>query len=425
MVGTIARKEIAANLLSYKFFAVMALTTVLLLTSFFVMYEDFKARQADYELIRAKPGEAVAVIPPNPLSIFAKGLDEAMTRSFEVSVIGINVRAGQASGNPIFAFFPAPDFVYVVKVILSLVALLFGFDQVSRERESGVLRLMLSNPVSRGTVLLGKWLGNFASLAVPFVIVSLLGFAVMNLDPGIRFGANGTARFLILLAVALVYIGLFLSLGMFVSALTRRSASTLVVLLLLWTVVVFILPNLGTLVARQIVDVPSVKALSEKRQQIWTREVLLMLVERRQAGQAASAGTRTTGDEARKHFDTINEEQDRLEDDYRLKFDRLVALAKAINRLSPSAGFVYATTELAGTGIGEESRLKGEIIRYKDSVLAEMMRGAKQAPAFSYRYRTVSGVLAEGALLDLAGLAVLAIVLFALGFVAFVRYDVR
>jgi len=54
-----------------------------------------------------------------------------------------------------------------------------------------------------------------------------------------------------------------------------------------------------------------------------------------------------------------------------------------------------------------------------------MMRGAKQAPAFSYRYRTVGGVLAEGALLDLAGLAVLAIVLFALGFVAFVRYDVR
>ncbi len=425
MVGTIARKEIAANLLSYKFFAVMALTTVLLLTSFFVMYEDFKARQADYELIRAKPGEAVAVIPPNPLSIFAKGLDEAMTRSFEVSTIGINVRAGQASGNPIFAFFPAPDFVYVVKVILSLVALLFGFDQISRERESGVLRLMLSNSVSRGTILLGKWLGNFASLAVPFALVSLIGFALMNLDPGIRFGAAGTVRFFILLAVALIYIGLFLSLGMFVSALTRRSASTLVVLLLLWTVVVFILPNLGTLVARQIVDVPSVKALSEKRKQIWTREVLLMLVERRQAGQAASAGTRTAGDEARRHFDTINREQDSLEQDYRLKFDRLVRLSKTINRLSPAAGFVYAETELAGTGIGEEGRLKDEIIRYKDSVQAEMGRGGKSFGAFSYKYRSVGGALAQGALVDFAGLGVWAIVLFSLGFIAFVRYDVR
>ena len=205
---------------------------------------------------------------------------------------------------------------------------------------------------------------------------------------------------------------------MFVSALTRRSASTLVVLLLLWTLVVFILPNLGTLVARQIVDVPSVKALSEKRQQIWTREVLLMLVERREAGQA-SAGTRTTGDSTRKHFDTINKEQDQLEQDYRLKFDRLVRLSKTINRLSPAAGFVYAETELAGTGIGEESRLKDEIMRYKDSVQAEMARGTKAFGAFSYKYRTIGGALAQGALVDLAELAVWTIVLFALGFVAF------
>lgn len=425
MIGTIARKEIAANLLSYKFFAVMALTTLLLLTSFFVMYEDFKARQADYELIRAKPGEAVAVVPPNPLSIFAKGLDEAMTRSFEISVIGIDVRAGQASGNPIFGFFSAPDFVYVIKVILSLVALLFGFDQVSRERENGTLRLMLSNPVSRAGVMTGKWLGNFASLAVPFVLISLLGFAVMHLDPGIAFGADGTARFLILIAAALVYIGLFLSLGIFVSTLTKRSASTLVILLLLWTVVVFILPNLGTLIARQAVEVPSVKALSEKRSQIWTREVLLMIVERREAGQQ-SAGTRTTGDAARRrHFDAINEEQDRLEEDYRSKFDRLVRLSKTINRLSPAAGFVYASTELAGTGIGEEGRLKSDIIRYKDAVRQEMQRGEKAFSSFSHRSRTVGRVFADGALVDLAGLAVWGIFLFALSFIAFVRYDVR
>jgi ABC-type transport system involved in multi-copper enzyme maturation permease subunit len=419
MVGTIARKEIAANLLSYKFFIVILLATVLLLTSFFVLTEDFKARRADYELIRAKPGEPVAVLPPNPLSIFAKGLDEAMTRSFEVSVIGINVRAGQSSGNPIFDFFPVPDYVYVVKVILSLVALLFGFDQVSRERENGTLRLMLSNPVSRATVLAGKWLGNFASLAVPFVLISLLGFAVMHFDPGIGFGTDGTVRFLILVAVALVYIGLFLSLGIFVSALTRRSASTLVVLLLLWTLLVFILPNLGTLIARQVVDVPSVKALSEKRQQIWTSEVLTQITEQR------AAGFRGDADIRRRHLDAINDRLDKLESDYRVKFDRLVGLAKAINRLSPSAGFVYAETEMAGTGIGEESRLKSEIIRYKDAVLQEMTRGTKQPSSFSYRYRTIGGVLAEGALLDFAGLAAWAIVLFALGFVAFIRYDVR
>jgi ABC-type transport system involved in multi-copper enzyme maturation permease subunit len=419
MIGTIVRKEIASNLLSYKFFVVILLTTLLLATSFFVLYKDFKGRQADYELVRPKPGEAIAVLAPNPLSIFAKGLDEAMTRSFEVSPIGLQVRAGQKSGNAVFAFFPAPDFVYIVKVVLSLVALLFGFDQISRERETGVLRLMLSNSVSRAKVLAGKWLGNYLSLAVPFLLVALIGFLLMTLDPQVRFGAAGTGCFLLLLAVALLYIALFLSLGILVSALTRRAAASLVVLLLVWAVAVFVLPNLGTLVARQLVDVPSVKALSEKRQQTWTREILLAIVEGRAQGRQAGDVNRKT------HLEAINTEFDKLEHDYRLKFDRLVRLSKTINRLSPAASFVYAATELAGTGIGEESRLKDEIIRYKNAVFQEFDQGRKDHAAFAYRYRSAGQVLAQGGMFDLGWLAAFTVVLFGLGFAAFARYDVR
>jgi len=419
MIGTIVKKEIASNLLSYKFFIVILLMTLLLATSFFVLYKDFKGRQADYELVRAKPGEAIAVLAPNPLSIFAKGLDEAMTRSFEVSPIGIEVRGGQKSGNAIFAFFPTPDFVYIVKVVLSLVALLFGFDQISRERETGVLRLVLSNSVSRAKVLAGKWLGNYLSLAVPFVLVALIGFLLITLDPQVRFGAAGTGRFLLLLAVALVYIALFLSLGILVSALTRRAAASLVVLLLIWAVAVFVLPNLGTLVARQLVDVPSVKALSEKRQQSWTREILLAIVEGRAAGRGAGEGNRKA------HLEAINTEFDKLENDYRLKFDRLVRLSKTINRLSPAASFVYAATELAGTGIGEESRLKDEIIRYKNTVFQEFAQDRKDHAAFTYRYRSAGQVLAQGGMFDLGWLAAFTVALFGLSFAAFVRYDVR
>jgi len=419
MTWTIVRKEIIANLLSYKFFIVILLTTLLLFTSFFVLYKDYKGRLADYELVRAKPGEPIAVLPPNPLSIFAKGLDEAMTRSFEISRIGIEVFAGQKSENVIFAFFPTPDFVYIVKVVLSLVALLFGFDQISREKESGVLRLMLSNSVSRAKILAGKWLGNFLSLSVPFLLVTILGFVLINLDPLVRFSASSAARFFLLVLAALIYIALFLSLGILVSALTRKAASSLVILLLIWAVTVFVVPNLGTLVARQMVDVPSVKSLSEKQEQVWTREVLQMIIERR------AKDDRGTGDIVKSHFDAINRELNQMEEDYRNKFDRLVRMSKNINRLSPAASFVYATTELAGTGIGEESRLKENILRYKDSVLSSPDRGEKQAPAFAYRYRSVGQVLTQGGLFDLSWLIFFNILFFAASFVAFIRYDVR
>ncbi len=414
MIGTIARKEILSNLLSYKFYVVILLGAVLVGTSLFIMARDYKDRLADYGLIRPKPGEPIAVNPPNPLAIFAKGLDESMARSFEIGTTGITVRAGQKSGNAVFAFFPAPDLLYIVRVVLSLVALLFGFDQISREKEGGTLRLMLANPASRGAVLLGKWLGNFASLAVPFLLVSALGVAVLALDPAIGFSADQSGRLALILGLTLVYIAFFLSLGLLVSALTRRASSSLVILLFAWTLLVFVLPNLGTLAARQMVDVPSVRALSEKRQQIWTREILLRI--------------RGEGDWA-SHIKAISAENDALEAEYRVRFERLVALSKAINRVSPVASYVYAATEIAGTGIGEEAAFKREVIRYKngiiDRTLASPGPGAAGAPAFRYAYRPLASVLAAGALFDLAWLAAGAILLFGLSYLAFIRYDVR
>jgi len=416
MIGTIARKEIVANLLSYKFFVVLLLMVLLVATSLFIMHRDFSGRMADYQLIRPEPGAPIAVLPPNPLSIFAKGLDDAMTRSFEIGVTGVDVRAGQSSGNIVYAFFPAPDFLYVVRVILSLVALLFGFDQISREREQGTLKLLLGGPVSRAQVLAGKWLGNFLSLSVPFLLVTLLGTSVLLFDRDVRFSAGDIGRLALILALALLYLAFFLSLGMLVSALTRRAATSVIVLLFAWALLVFVLPNLGTLVARQFVSVPSVRALSEKRERTWTREVLLGLGER---GNWAE------------HYRTISRENDRMEEDYRLRFERLVRLSRNINRLSPAASLLDAATEIAGTGIGDESRLKAEVVRYKnaiiDPIIADQAAGKREAryAAFTYRRRPLAEVFAAGALFDAAWLAVFNILAFALAYAGFVRYDVR
>ena len=416
MTWTIARKEIVANLLSYKFSVVLLLMVLLVATSLFIMHRDFAGRVADYQLIRPEPGESIAVMPPNPLSIFAKGLENAMTRSFEIGVIGIEVRAGQSSGNIVYAFFPAPDFLYIVRVVLSLVALLFGFDQISREREQGTLKLLLGGPVSRAQVLLGKWLGNFLSLAVPFLLVTFLGTAILLFDPDVRFTAGQIGRLGLILALALLYLAFFLSLGMLVSALTRRSATSVIVLLFVWALLVFVLPNLGTLVARQFVHVPSVRALSEKREQTWTREVLLGI------GRGANWAD---------HMRAISQENDRMEEDYRLKFERLVRLSRNINRLSPAASLLDAATEIAGTGIGEEIRLKGEVVRYKnaiiDDIIADQAAGKREAhyQAFAYRPRPLAEIFAAGALFDAAWLAVFNVLVFALAYAGFVRYDVR
>ncbi len=415
MLGTIAKKEIASNLLSYKFFVVILLASVLIFTSLFVMARDYKARLADYQINKPAVGDATAVLPPTPFRFWPKAWTNRWPAPSASTSPASTSSPGRNPGTSCMPSFPAPDFVYVVKLVMSLVALLFGFDQISREKENGTLKLMLANSVSRASLLAGKWIGNYLSLAVPFTLVTLLGIALIGLDPAIRLSAGQIGRLALVLGLSLVYIALFLGLGLLVSALTQRSASSLVVLLLLWAGLVFILPNLGTLLARQIINVPSTKALSEKRQQIWTSEIL----------SAYSGRGGWDGKIWNERKTAMNREFDRLEEDYRRQADRLVRLSKTINRISPAAGFIYAASDIAGTGIGEDNRLKQDIIRYKNQILADLIGEKRPYPAFRYRYRPVGQVLAEGALIDIAWLLAAVILIFGAGAVALKRYDVR
>ena len=90
-----------------------------------------------------------------------------------------------------------------------------------------------------------------------------------------------------------------------------------------------------------------------------------------------------------------------------------------------------AASEVAGTGIGEESRLKGEVVRYKDSIIDKLIAGQGsgkrdvQYPAFTYAPRSLAEIFAGGALFDTVWLVFFNILSFALAYVAFVRYDVR
>jgi ABC-type transport system involved in multi-copper enzyme maturation permease subunit len=253
------------------------------------------------------------------------------------------------------------------------------------------------------------------------MIVTLSGIGFLSLDPDIHFSSTHILKLLLILVMTLIYIAFFLSLGILISTLTKRAASSIVILLFIWALLVFIIPNLGTLLARQVVNVPSVRALSEKRQQVWTREVLLSIKEgKRHEGRGNWAD----------HVRTISEENDRLEEDYRIKFNRLVNLSKNINRLSPAASFVYAVTDIAGTGISGEGNLKREVIRYKDSIIAQILANwnvekKPPFPAFTYTPRALAEIFTSGAFFDAAWLAFLNILFFALSYFVFVKYDVR
>ena len=140
------------------------------------------------------------------------------------------------------------DYVFIITYLLSFIPLLFTFDALSGERESGTLRLCLANPISRPALLVGKFLGTLIAVLIPFYFAVLLNLAVISTDSWTQLGAADWGRLGMIMLIASGYASIFIAIGLMVSAGTRDTRVSLVVLLIIWVALVVFMPStLGTL----------------------------------------------------------------------------------------------------------------------------------------------------------------------------------
>ncbi len=136
--------------------------------------------------------------------------------------------------------------VSLVIYLIPLIALLLGFDAIVGERERGSLDLLLSMPITRVELLLGKYLGLAAALAFSTVAgFGLVGLVLSaQLDLAALFHYFGFMASSVLLGCAFLSLAVMLS----VFAAERTRASGLAIALWFFFVLVFDLLLLGALV---------------------------------------------------------------------------------------------------------------------------------------------------------------------------------
>jgi Cu-processing system permease protein len=140
--------------------------------------------------------------------------------------------------------------------LLPLIALLLSYDAVVGELDRGTLPLLLSYPVARLQVILGKFLGHLAILA----LASLAGYGGAALVIAGFGGADqeGVVALAGLIASSWLLGAVFLALGYLLSALAeeRGRAAGLAVALWLFMVVLYDLGLLGLLLLDQDQSLP-------------------------------------------------------------------------------------------------------------------------------------------------------------------------
>ena len=130
--------------------------------------------------------------------------------------------------------------------LLPLIALILGFDALVGEKERGTLNLLLSYPVSRSELLLGKYVG----LAAALTCATLAGFGLAGIAIAARLPAADWYQYAGFVLSAILLGWVFLSLAVCVSVWcsSRTSASGVAIALWFFFVLVYDLLLLGVLV---------------------------------------------------------------------------------------------------------------------------------------------------------------------------------
>lgn len=142
--------------------------------------------------------------------------------------------------------FTIASLVSLVIYLVPLIALLLGFDTIVGERERGSLDLLLSLPITRLELLLGKYLGLAAALAFS----TIAGFGLVGIVLSRQLDLAGLAAYGGFIVSSILLGCAFLSLAVLLSVLAsdRTRASGLAIAVWFFFVLMFDLILLGVLV---------------------------------------------------------------------------------------------------------------------------------------------------------------------------------
>ena len=126
------------------------------------------------------------------------------------------------------------SFISALNFIIPLMAIGLGFDSVNSEFNRRTLSRVLSQPIYRDALLLGKFLGGLMTLAVGLLALWLIVFGAGLLLLGIPPRGVEVARAFGFLLVAIAYGGVWLAIAMLFSVVFRSTATSALCALGLW-----------------------------------------------------------------------------------------------------------------------------------------------------------------------------------------------
>lgn len=154
-----------------------------------------------------------------------------------------------AAPNP-FAHVPALYYlrntvIYLV-LIGALLAIVLGVASIIRDRKAHTADLILTRPINSRSYLLGKLMGIGLWLTTILGFVTLISWTSIALIIGKAPAFGDSLRLVAFFSISLIFLLGFVLLGMICALYSSRETNALLLPISLWSIVTFVLPQLGT-----------------------------------------------------------------------------------------------------------------------------------------------------------------------------------
>jgi ABC-type transport system involved in multi-copper enzyme maturation permease subunit len=437
MLKTIIAREFLNNILNLRFMIGLVLCVIITVACIIILAHDYQKELADYNL-RFNLHEEVM----NNYYSDAYGMLYIIQKPperFRPLIVGIsgNENFESFDDDPLPILFPPLDFLFIVTIIMSLMAILFSYDAIAGERQSGTLRLVIANSIPRAKILLGKWIGGTGSLLIPFILSLLIGAIYISINPSIQWDGSAWAELVLLTIASITFITLFYLLGLMISTFSRYPATSILNCLFLWVLLILVIPNICPYISAQLYRIPSIieterkvkpinrhsrrvsrELINESRRKLKSRYgelwsefesmkyggigyLGILGPKYREAAQQRAAAdpefkammyayvveVEKAGEELRR---IRKEDGSKLWEDLYAKANFQTKLAKNLACISPLANFVYVARDLTGTGLRsldyfESTEKEYSFNQWYPYKVKKFQEAQKNDPTFTYR----------------------------------------
>ena len=468
MLKNIIYKEIQELMISTKMLIAASIIILMMIANgviFNIQYSNKlnkfdRERIVSVDAIRTKSSSLWSLLyhhqkflkPPSKLAFISDAEERLLPNGLWIDYFEESQPEFYKGQNRYFSRFNSIDWSFIMIYVISFICIAFSYSAFSGEKVKGTLRLMMSNSISRGSLIFGKFIGIVVCITMPLIIGMLLDLIIIQLFSNVMFKGADLWVVFIFAITALLFISFNVLLGFFVSCLTMKPIHSLNIVLILWILLTIIVPSVSWIFSKKIVDVPS-EANITKYASDTARE------ENRKGGYSWSWRSRWEGqppnEQVKSRAEGINVltnvQQEIMQNYLQDKF-RQTELAIRLSKISPFSAFRFIGERLSDNGFRGFLNFHRQVKMYhttfndfifqkdqqdpdsyhlfwNESWASKTFSSSKpvvfeEIPKFEYRPPSISELL-KNSQVDILILVLWNLVLFAGTFVAFIRYDVR